>query len=150
MLVGHNQACHCHHWLCHDPQEQWHTASSFQRLSAPSGAFGWLHLQGAACLSKSTVASCIHCPTFTTCSTQNCSSQAEQLAIWSHPPGYHSSWISKACLVMHKGPPASVPIDLLSPAHVDVMCKGTWPASVSHMQYACTPGLKCAYLNPKP
>ena len=50
---------------------------------------------------------------------------------------------------MHKGPPASVPIDLLSPAHVDVMCKGTWPASVSHMQYACTPELKRAYLNPK-
>jgi len=22
MLAGHNQTCHCHHWLCHDTQQQ--------------------------------------------------------------------------------------------------------------------------------
>jgi len=45
--------------------------------------------------------------------------------------------------MMSKGPAASVPMDLLSFGDVDVMCKGTRPASRSDMQYACKAKLKC-------
>ena len=41
-------------------------------------------------------------------------------------------------------------LHMLSLGDVDVMCKGEKPASVSDMQYACTPELKCTYLNPNP
>jgi len=89
--------------------------------------------------------------TFGSCSTQKCSIQAEQLIIFCltylATILLGSEKLAQSCISGLRIYTASVPIDLLSSIDVDVMCKGTWPASVSHMQYACTPELKCTCLS---
>jgi len=51
---------------------------------------------------------------------------------------------------MNKRPTASVSMAMLCPSDPDVMLKGTMPASLFDMQYACEGVSKCTYLNPKP